>query len=62
MAEEEEVVVHHLYACVVDVLGASHLRPLGFPPSKLGLRSLVAAARAVGDQAWTLPRHFLDTS
>ena len=38
------------YACTTHQLGPSVLQPLGFPPTKLGLRSLVAADRAVGSQ------------
>ena len=38
------------YACTTHQLGPCVLQPLGFPPTKLGLRSLVAADRAVGSQ------------
>ena len=47
---DDERVVKALYACAVHQLDAPALSPLGFPASKLGLRSLVGAARAAGSQ------------
>ena len=47
---EDERVIEAMYATAVAQLGAPLLAPLGFPASQLGLRSLVGAARAAGDQ------------
>ena len=49
-ADDDESIIVSLYRCTVQQLGSSHLQPLGFPATKLGLRSLVAAARATGSQ------------
>jgi hypothetical protein len=48
--EDDEAIIGALYACAVQQLAAPLLRPLGFPPSQLGVRSLVASARAAGSQ------------
>lgn len=47
---DDIAVIGALYACAVAELGPSVLQPLGFPPSKLGLRSLIASTRAAGSQ------------
>ena len=48
--EDDENVIRALYRCTVQHLSPSLLLPLGFPPSKLGLRSFVAATREGGSQ------------
>ena len=48
-AHDDEAVIRALYECCVAELAPVALEPLGFPPTKLGLRSLVAASR-VGSQ------------
>ncbi|KAL1514599.1 hypothetical protein AB1Y20_003693 [Prymnesium parvum] len=50
-ADDEERVVHALYAAALGALGTPLLAPLGFPDSALGLRSLLAAAAAAGSAA-----------
>ena len=47
---DDEAVIDALYTTAVQQLGPSALRPLGFPASALGLRSLVGAARLSGSQ------------
>ncbi|EOD27330.1 hypothetical protein EMIHUDRAFT_114692 [Emiliania huxleyi CCMP1516] len=47
---DDERIVRALYAVAVRELSAGLLGPLGFPTSKLGLRSLVAASRHAGSQ------------
>ena len=49
--DDDSRVIQALYACSLKHLGPSLLEPLGFPSSKLGLRSFVAAARRTGSQA-----------
>ena len=49
-AEDDARIVGALYGCAVQQLGPTVLRPLGFPASELGLRSLLGAARAAGSQ------------
>ena len=46
--QEDERIIRALYSCAVDALGPQLLQPLGFPHSRLGLRSLLAATRAAG--------------
>ena len=41
--EDDARIIIALYDSIVRVLGASVLTPLGFPSTKLGLRSLVAS-------------------
>lgn len=48
--EDDERIIHALYRCAVEQLAGTVLRPLGFPATKLGLRSFVGAARARGSQ------------
>ena len=38
--QEDERIIRALYSCAVDALGPQLLGPLGFPHSRLGLRSL----------------------
>ena len=48
--EDDARIIIALYDSIVRALGASVLTPLGFPSTKLGLRSLVASDRATGGQ------------
>lgn len=49
-AMDDEAIIRALYECAVQHLEGTLLEPLGFPRSKLGLRSLLASTRAAGSE------------
>ena len=49
-ASDDSDVLRVVYTSTARHVGATVLRPFGFPPSRLGLRSLAAAERAMGSR------------